>query len=239
MKVVAVSQARMTSTRLPGKVMLDLAGAPLLQRHLTRLARARLVDEVIVAVPQGPVSDPIRELAKTLGLVCIDGPEHDVLERFRRAAQATAAECLVRVTSDCPFIDPDLVDLTITALQQQALDYATLDAPGSYPRGLDVEVFTRAALETAAEEAVDPSEREHVTAFFYRCPQRFEQARITGGPGAFARLCIDEQADLDLARQVFEDFGGRDDMTLEDLHRWALDNPQKVLINQSIEQKKS
>ncbi|MDG2522834.1 glycosyltransferase family protein [Caulobacter segnis] len=211
MTTVAITQARMTSERLPGKILKPLAGQPLLARHLARLSRAGRIDRVVVGSPEGPVSDPIRALCAPLGFPVVDGPEDDVLARFLNAARFAGADIIVRVTSDCPFIDPELVDLVVARRAETGVDYATLDAPGVYPRGLDVEVFTRAALETAAAEAASTHDREHVTPFIRNQPDRFTTQRVAAdGAGGAYRLCVDTPADLALAERLYDHFGGDD-----------------------------
>ncbi|WP_269714108.1 glycosyltransferase family protein [Caulobacter sp. NIBR2454] len=237
MTTVAITQARMTSERLPGKILLPLAGAPLLARHLARLARARSLDRVVVASPTGSVSDPIRELCAGLGFTVIDGPEEDVLARFMNAARATQADIIVRVTSDCPFIDPELVDLVIARRAEANADYATLDAPGVYPRGLDVEVFTRAALEAVGAEAVGRHDREHVTPFIRNQPDRFSTLRVAAeGAGGDYRLCVDTAADLALARTLYEHFGG-DDFSWRDVVAILDARPDWAALNADVIQK--
>lgn len=235
-RVVCITQARMTSTRLPGKVMLPLHGKPMLQWHLERLLAARCVDLVAVATPDMAESAPIVELVEALGVPLTRGPEHDVLARYTACAEAHRAEVVVRVTSDCPLIDPQLVDLVVDRFGQGDVDYVSLDI-GSYPRGLDVEVFSRAALDEAFARAADPAEREHVTPYIYRRPERFRLAKVAGGRGAEYRLCVDQADDFELVRRLLDaldgrpDFGWRDVVALLDAH------PDWAALNQGVAQK--
>jgi spore coat polysaccharide biosynthesis protein SpsF len=204
--VIAITQARMGSTRLPAKVLKPILGKPLLWWHLTRLRRAKLLDGVIVATTEAPGSDPIAEIADGLGIPVHRGSEQDVLARFAGAAAHMAAETIVRVTSDCPLIDPALVDQVIGEYlaHRPATQYVSLDV-ARFPRGLDTEVFSRAALDEAREEATDPFEHEHVTPFLWRQPERFGLRQLsTAEEIAPYRLCVDEEADLTLVTRLIE-----------------------------------
>ncbi len=220
-RVVCISQARMTSTRLPGKVLMDAAGRPLLAHHLERLARCRAIDALVLATTVNGTDDPVAELAESLGVPVFRGDEQDVLGRFAGAAAMAGAEVVVRVTADCPLIDPALVDRLVTAFlgSTPPLDYLSLDV-SRFPRGLDAEVFTRAALDEAAAGAAEPVEREHVTAHLYRRPERFRigpPLAPEDGSVLAQRWCVDEAADLELVRRLLgallpkkPDFGWQD-----------------------------
>ena len=165
-RVVAIIQARMSSRRLPGKVLTLLADSPVLALIVGRLRRATLVDKVVVATSTDPSDDPIADWCAVSGTRCYRGSLDDVLDRFLGATRASDATHVVRITADCPLIDPDLVDLVIRTTVEQDLDYCGL--AGEFPDGLDCEVMTRSALERAAVEAMLPSEREHVTPYLKR-----------------------------------------------------------------------
>ncbi|MCW2243734.1 glycosyltransferase family protein [Azospirillum canadense] len=240
-RVVCISQARMTSTRLPGKVLMNAAGKPLLAHHLGRLSRCRRLDALVLATTVNATDDPVADLAGTLGVPVFRGSEHDVLSRFAGAAAMAGADVVVRVTADCPLIDPALVDRVVTALLESdpPLDYVSLDVT-RYPRGLDTEVFTRAALDEAAANATDPAEREHVTAHIYRRPDRFRLGAPLqpDGDAVDQRWCVDEQSDLDLVRTLLgallpekPDFGWQDCCKLLDQH------PDWADINRAVRQR--
>ncbi len=238
-RVVAITQARMGSSRLPGKVMAPVLGRPLLEWHLARLRRSERADAVVVAAPDLAESAPIVELCARLGVAVVLGSQDDVLSRYALAARRFEAEVVVRVTSDCPFIDPELVDRTVGALLEGGLDYATLDT-GHYPRGLDVEALTRAALDAAQAEAEDPYEREHALPFVYRRPERFVCRRVgrdDGGRPHPYRLCVDEAADLSLARRLAAHFAPRDDFGWREMVAALGEHPDWAAINAHVRQK--
>jgi spore coat polysaccharide biosynthesis protein SpsF len=202
---IAIIQARVGSTRLRSKVLADLCGAPLLARMVERVRAARRIAGVAVATTHAPADRAIVALADTLGVPAFAGSERDVLDRCVRAARLLGADPVVRLTADCPLIDPELIDAVIDA-------YAAADPPadhasltGRFPDGLDVEVVRLAALEQAWREARLPSEREHVTPYIWKQPQRF---RLTGhvfpGDAADLRWTVDEPRDLMLVRAIYE-----------------------------------
>ncbi len=179
MKVVGIIQARMSSTRLPGKILKDLCGRSVLAHDVIRLRAARLVDEVVVATTDQAVDDAVAAEAERCGALVFRGSEQDVLSRYCLAARAAEADVVVRMTSDCPLFDPVLLDAMLeeflSALRgAQPFDYYsnTLNTR-TYPTGLDAEIFTRQALERAHTEATEPYQREHVTPYFYQNPQLF------------------------------------------------------------------
>ncbi len=170
-RTVCIIQARMGATRLPGKVLLDLGGQPMLVRVVERARRAGRLDEVVVATTTEVQDDPIMGLCQTRGYPVTRGSLHDVLDRYYQAARAHAAEAVVRITADCPVMDPQLVDLTVDEFQNAGADFAATRLPPPWPRtfpiGLDVEMCTFAALERAWREADQPFQREHVMPYFY------------------------------------------------------------------------
>src|SRR5215469_8186363 len=168
MRVAAIIQARIGSTRLPGKVLRDLGGRTVLERVVSRTRKCTLVNEVIVATSVNPGDDVIVEACVRLRVRVFRGSEHDVLDRYFRAAEAAQAQVVVRITSDCPLIDPEVSDQAIRAFLDARADYASNVLERTYPRGLDTEVVALQALECAFREAKEPFQREHVTPFFYQ-----------------------------------------------------------------------
>ena len=214
MKITAIIQARMGSTRLPGKVLMDMGGKTVLARVAARLCRATLINEIIVATTHSIVDDAIVEECHELGISYFRGSENDVLDRYYQAATVCAAGAVVRITSDCPVIDAQLVDETIRVFQQHRGDYASNVFPRTYPRGLDTEVFTVAALEQAWRQAHKSYEREHVTPYFYGHPKLFRLVSQRG-PIDYSqyRWTLDTAEDLELLRTIYARFGNEDDFS--------------------------
>ncbi|MFX4219518.1 MAG: cytidylyltransferase domain-containing protein [Thalassobaculum sp.] len=241
MTVAAVIQARMTSTRLPGKVLMPAAGRPMLAHQIDRVRRAANVDTVCIATTVNVEDDPVAALAEREGVAVFRGSEHDVLDRFVRAAESAGAAVAVRLTGDCPLTDPALVDAVVATFRggNPPVDYATNSFPRTWPIGLDVEVASMAALRLANAEATDPYDREHVMPFLYRQPERF---RIAGFPApedlSGYRWTLDERSDYDLLVHILEallpdnpSFGWRDVIALLDAH------PEWRTLNAGVGQK--
>jgi spore coat polysaccharide biosynthesis protein SpsF len=204
--ILAIIQARMGSSRLPGKVLLDLAGRPVLWHAVSRVRKARLVDQVLVATTDQAADEPIRRFCAERGIACFDGSEQDVLDRFVQAARfagAGAADGIVRITADCPLIDPAVIDQVVTLYLESGVDYVSNVQPPTFPDGLDVEVFRFSALLTAWREAKLQSEREHVTPYLRNHPEQFAARNLTHDNDLSAlRWTLDEPADYELLRRV-------------------------------------
>lgn len=206
--ILGVVQARMGSSRLPGKVLADLGGRPVVERVLSRLKASELVDEVVIATSTAPADDALEDWARSSGTRVVRGDEFDVLDRFHSAlGEFPGAEHLVRVTGDCPLIDPELVDEVIRLHLRTGADFSANRLPPpahrTTPVGLDVEVARRGALETAWRVAQEPADREHVMPFLYREPGRF-------------RVRISDMA---------EDLSG---------YRWTVDTPEDLAAVRAI-----
>ena len=209
-KVVALIQARMGSTRLPDKVLADVAGRPMLWHMADRVSRARLVDQVVVATTTGKADDAVAAFCHRNGVACFRGDDADVLDRFFKAARTHEAGTVVRITADCPLMDPQVIDRVIEARAAVSCDYASNTLRDTYPDGLDVEVFTFEALERAWRDASKPSEREHVTPYMRLSGQfRLWNVENQDAPAARGqRWTVDEQADLDFVRAVYQALAG-------------------------------
>ncbi|WP_231741618.1 cytidylyltransferase domain-containing protein [Paucibacter sp. KCTC 42545] len=202
---LAIVQARLSSSRLPGKVLMPLAGMPMILFMLERVKRATLIDQIVLATSTDPSDDALAAAVREAGYAVHRGPLDDVLTRFAGAAQASDAELIVRLTGDCPLIDPALIDRVISQLCAQKLDYCTNSEPASYPDGLDVEVFTRQALLQAAEHARLPSEREHVTPWLRAQAQKLRIGSLSSViPLAQLRWTVDHLDDLHLVRALVD-----------------------------------
>jgi spore coat polysaccharide biosynthesis protein SpsF len=220
MKTVAIVQARMGSTRLPGKVMADIGGKPMLERVVERVRSARLIDEIWVATTIQDADDAIVQWCDQARIACARGSEDDVLGRYADTALQSGAEIIVRITSDCPMIDPVLIDEVVKARAAVKAMYCSNTMGRSYPDGLDVEAFTAAALQRANTEASKPSDRAHVTAYMYARPWEFSLFAVAGPARGEVRWTVDTAADLELVRAMYaelgEDFTWREALALYD-----------------------
>ena len=209
---LALIQARMGSSRFPGKVLEDLCGRPMLWHVVSRTRKARNLDKVVVATTDGAVDDPIAEFCEQEAIGCFRGSEQDVLDRFYRAAKANAADIVVRITADCPLIDPAVIDRVIARFERGDCDYASNALRYTYPDGLDAEVFSFAALERAWREARKPSEREHVTPYLRTDGFRTVnvESEIPVSPTQY-RWTVDHPGDLQFVRRVYEAFSANGD----------------------------
>jgi spore coat polysaccharide biosynthesis protein SpsF (cytidylyltransferase family) len=236
--VAAVIQARMSSSRLPGKSVAPLAGTPLLAWVAARAARAELVDVVAVATSDDPGDDPIADIADRLGVRCVRGSLSDVLDRYRLAVEVLAPDVVVRLAADCPLVDPAIVDLGVRTLTSEHADYVSTNLAGEFPHGLDVEVARADALLTAAAEAVDPAEREHVMPFLYRQRDRFRCVAVPAPEWARhpeLRLTVDQPEDLDVVQVIVARLGGGPlDVRAEDAVRVLLDDAELRARNQDV-----
>jgi glutamate-1-semialdehyde 2,1-aminomutase len=206
MKVVAIVQARMGSTRLPNKVMKLVGGVPMIELLLARLSRAREVNEIVVATSVDPRNEPLAQHVQALGYHCSRGSENDVLDRYVQAARSARADVVIRITGDCPLVDPVLVDDAVRRFKAADVDYLCNTSPPSYPDGLDIEVFTLAALERAALETQNEFDHEHVTPYL-RESEKFRQKSISNDEDLSSlRWTVDEPADFEVIARVFEYF---------------------------------
>ncbi len=236
--IVAVIQARMGSTRFPAKVLVDLAGQPMIAQVVRRVTRASHLRQVVVAIPKTSRDDPLADLCRSRGWHCYRGSEDDVLDRYYGAAREYSAEGIVRVTSDCPLIDPGMIDEVVALFLDGKWDYVsnTLE-PRTFPRGLDVEVFTYEALEVAWEEDTNSSWREHVTPYIYRHPERFLLKGVSSDADySDMRWTVDTVEDLRFVKRIFNHFG-------DDIFNWTevlevlQQHPEWLDLNREVEQR--
>lgn len=238
MKTVAIVQARIGSTRLPGKVLMCIGGETTLGRVVRRLSRAKLITEVTIATTDSPADDAIVSEANRLGVRCFCGSEQDVLARYLGAAEEFEAEVIVRVTSDCPLIDAGVADQVLQDFFQARVDFAYNDVEHSFPRGLDVEALSREALHKAAEIAERQYHREHVTPIFYESPDLFRVAIVHAEKDySRYRWTLDTSDDLQLIREIYRHFSDRDNFTWRDVVALMEQSPELARINAHIVQK--
>jgi len=236
-RIVCISQARMLSTRLPGKVLRPLDGRPLLQYQLERLQRMTRADAVAVATVDSPECDPIVDLCEEFGVPVVRGDEQDVLSRFVKCGNALEADIVVRVTSDCPLIDPALVDRVIGDYLDGDWDFCALDIPESYPRGLDCEVFSMDLLNQVDRDATKQYEREHVMPHVHGNRERFKCHWRTGGRGGQYRFCVDTPEDFALVTRIAEALSGNTDFGWEAVVDTLDANPDWTTLNAHVRQK--
>jgi spore coat polysaccharide biosynthesis protein SpsF len=232
----------MTSTRLPGKVLADIGGQPMLVRVVERAQMSVLVDEVVVATTTESADDPIVALCDLRGYACVRGSAQDVLDRIYQAARQHAAEAVVRVTGDCPLIDPGVMDHTIGTFLKSQVDFVANRLPPpwkrTFPIGLDTEVCSFQALERAWKEADQPHHREHVMPYLYEVPGRFRVAVVDAERDyGHLRWTVDTPEDLELVRKIYARFNGRDDFTWREVLQIFEREPRLAEINAQVPHK--
>lgn len=240
MRVVAIIQARMGSTRLPGKVLMDLGGRPALALMLARLARCETLTEVRVATSDLAQDDPIAGLCDALSVGIFRGSEEDVLSRYVAAAETFRADVIVRLTADCPFICPEVTDTVVQAFRDASppVDYAANCLRRTYPQGLDTEVITKDTLERSALEATEAADREHVTYFVRRQRERFRHLSVEDGEDhSDLRWTLDTPEDFRLISLMVKALGSRAvTSTYHDLLDVFFRHPEWPQINAHVEQ---
>jgi spore coat polysaccharide biosynthesis protein SpsF len=203
--IAAIVQARMGSTRLPGKTLVDICGRPLLEHIIERVKQSRYVNVIVVATTTNLEDDQIVQDCERLGVRTFRGNDLDVLDRFYQCAVRFDAEAIVRITADDPFKDPKIIDCAINTLSAGSYDYVSNTIRPTYPDGLDVEVFTSMALSKAWREAQKPSEREHVTPYIWKNPQIFRLKNLENDHDlSHLRWTLDTAEDLAFAREVYK-----------------------------------
>jgi glutamate-1-semialdehyde 2,1-aminomutase len=233
-RIVAVVQARMGSSRFPGKVMAPIHGVPMIERLLARLSGARTVDAIVLATSVEPSDDPLATFVGSLGFPVVRGPLDDVLARYSAAADLLGATHIVRITGDCPLVDPRIVDAVVAELLGRRVDYASNIEPPTFPDGLDVEAFTSAALRRCAEGVTSPADREHVTLAMRRGGQYSRSTIGSGGDWSDRRWTVDERADLEVARAVFAHFATRTDFGWREVLDFLNSDPSIEAMTRSI-----
>jgi spore coat polysaccharide biosynthesis protein SpsF len=240
MRPVAIIQARTGSTRLPGKVLKPLADHTVLWYVIQRCRQAQRIAEVMIATTDKPDDDPIVEIAAQQGIAVFRGSEQDVLGRYIGAARQCAADPILRITSDCPLIDPEIIDAVVEEHVRAGADYACI---AGYPRGVgDAETMTLSALETAYRETTpaDTGYREHVMTYLTDHPEKF-RVTIGNAPswarGAPWRLCVDEVADLKIVQRICEHFAPRVHFSLSEILTFLRAHPELAALNRHVKQK--
>ena len=237
MKIGAVIQARLGSSRLPGKVLKPLDDTAdsqtVISLLLERLKKAKTIDHIILATSTKETDDRLADYVNALGVSVFRGSESDVLHRFWQAAEAHNLDIIVRITGDCPFIDPDIVDKVVTEYQKNSCDYASNIEPPTYPDGLDVEVFSHTMLREANDKADTTFEREHVTPFMRAKAGKKIVVKHHHDLSHY-RWTVDEFTDLQFARQIYAKIGKRTDFTFDQLVVLIAENPDVAAVNEGL-----
>lgn len=214
MKVIVITQARTGSTRLPNKIMKKIKGKTLLSIHVDRIKKANKIDSIIIATTNKPDDDVVEKIAKDLNVICYRGDENDVLDRFYQAVKEDKPDYIVRLTSDCPLIDGELIDEVVEKAITSKADYCSNTLAESFPDGQDIEVFTFKALEKTWNEAVLPSEREHVTPYIkknstFNDINFFKSINIYSNNLEFenVRMTVDEPNDFEVIYKLIDKLG--------------------------------
>lgn len=241
-KIVVIIQARMGSSRLPGKVLKDIGGLPMLGWMLVRTRQSEYVDEVWVATTDDPSDDAVAAYCQQNQASCFRGSVFDVLDRFYQAAKTACADLIVRLTGDCPFMDPKVIDDTIRGFYETRADFCATRLPPpfhrTYPIGLDVEVVSFKGLERAWREATTKFEREHVMPFFYDAPERFKVTLLHHSTDlGHYRWTVDTPEDLELLRTIADAFDGKRDFSWLDVLAVYDAHPEWQAINEQIQHK--
>jgi spore coat polysaccharide biosynthesis protein SpsF len=203
--ILGILQARVSSTRLPGKVLRPLLGRPMLARQIERMRRSIRMEHLLVATSDHGSDDPIQALCEAEGVDCCRGNLEDVLDRFYQAAHRLAPLHVVRLTGDCPLIDPEIIDRVVEHHIQGAFEYTSNSVERTFPDGLDVEVMTFEALARMWRDAGKPSEREHVTPYLYNHPEQFRIGKVTQAHDqSRMRWTVDEPADFEMITRIYE-----------------------------------
>ncbi len=234
MKTLAIVQARMGSTRFPNKVMRPINGVPMIELLLCRLAEAKRIDLIILATSDDPRNQTLADHVRGLGYEVYQGSENDVLDRYCQAAKQHRPDTIVRITGDCPLIDPELVDEIIDAYEAQGVEYLSNTLPPTYPDGLDIEVFSFRAMQQAAQQATKPAEREHVTPFI-RESGLFKTGNFAHEQDySLERWTVDEPADFEVVRNVFKHFRPRTDFGWQEVMALRQTQPALFQANQHL-----
>lgn len=241
-RVVASIEARMSSSRLPGKILMDVCGEPALGRLVSRLRRARRLDDIVVATTQSAADDAVETWARSFGVHVHRGSEDDVLARVTEAQQSLRSDLTVEVTGDCTLIDPEIIDLGIETFLENDCDVVANVRKSSYPMGIDVQVFRTADLGWVARNITDAAVREHVSLYFYENPQRYRLIHLmapTRWRAPEYRFQLDYAEDLQFIRTIYERLTPRfgDGFGLDEIMRLLAEEPALLDINRHCVEK--
>lgn len=235
--IAAILQARVSSSRLPGKVLKQILGRPMIGLQIERLKRLKSIDSLIVATSDHSSDDELALICGELGVKCFRGSLDDVLDRFYQAALTVEPDHIVRLTGDCPLTDPDVIDRVTRFYFDGNFDYASNTIAPTFPDGLDAELFSFEALKIAWQEAKLPSEREHVTPYLYTHPSRFTIGSYREEPDiSHFRWTVDEEQDFEFVSAVYENlYPTNPEFDMEDVLALLKRRPDLLALNQGIE----
>ena len=240
--ITAIIQARMGSTRFPGKVLKEILGKSILWHLISRIEKAKLITEIVIATTKNDIDQPFLKFAEENGIKSYAGSEEDVLDRYYQAAKKFSADPIVRITADCPLMDPEVIDSVVQFYLDNKYDYVanTLE-PTTFPDGMDVEVFSFKNLEKIWKEAILPSQREHVTFYFWQNPGKFSVGRYDLPEDMSKyRLTLDYPEDLTLIRIIFRElYPQNNQFDLDDIIQFLRDNPKLLKINSHLKRNAS
>lgn len=241
MKIIATIEARMTSSRLPGKVLLQAAGKPMLEHLINRLRAVPSLDGIVLATTVNPTDDELESFSRRVGINCYRGSENDVMARVIGAATSVDAEVVVEITGDCPIIDPQLVEQTIQMYKANKADYVSNAHVRSYPDGMDVQVFSIETLRRSAEMTNDALDHEHVTLHIRNHPELFSHVHLVAPPQIHwpeLGLTLDEPKDFELLKKIIEHLEPDNSLfSCLDVVRLLHEKPEWVAINQAVVRK--
>ena len=236
MSVICLLQARMSSTRLPGKVLMDLLGQPMILHQLKRIKRSNLLDDIIVATSSEKTDDDLAGICRSAGFKVYRGSLGDMLDRFTGAIQGRQCSNIVRLTADCPLIDPYVIDDVIRCHLDSDNDYTSNTLKPTYPDGLDVEVFKTSALISARENATLPSEREHATPYIYNHPEIFSLRNYENTTDLSSmRWTVDEPEDFSFVSEIYSSlYEENPNFTTSDILRFLSNRPEVAALNSFV-----
>jgi spore coat polysaccharide biosynthesis protein SpsF len=238
---VAIIQARLGSTRLPGKVFKTLSGRPMLWHVVDRLSHSKMLDKIIIATTTQPEDDQVEGFCSANNILCYRGSSNDVLSRYYETAKIYSAEIVIRITSDCPVIDPYILDDMLRQfISEDNIDYMSNSIQRTFPRGLDAEIFTFATLEKTFTEAKLDYEHEHVTPYIYHNPEKFTIKNYANEKDLSSyRWTVDTAEDFRLIEEIYNSLYQKDKIFLfKDILQLIEKRPELIKINQDIKQKK-
>jgi len=238
---IATIEARMTSSRLPGKIMLPLCGKPLLERLVERARQSRWLDDVVVATTTNPADDAVEQWARKAGVSIFRGSEEDVLLRVLEAAKAFRADVIVELTGDCPLLDPAIIDQLMDIYVSSDYDYVSNVLERTYPRGLDTQVFSTAVLTQVDKITRDPADRENVSLYIYEHPERYKLSGLKAPAelyGPNIRICVDRPEDYTVVKRIYGAlYPKKPGFDSYDIMRFLKENPDVARMNAHVAQK--